>query len=559
MFAHLIWDYYSNSNMKYKLDGIIFTALEQKYTKDKRDQKYPIYKYKPPITNSIDVYLTYQRTIETNNYLEIYDNSVGSQNNQIYRVANFFVGDLIGNKEVPVLFMKEANNHEAFFPLINGEVRDQEGNYVQDNTVIEVIYNNDLSNPHPYNWTILRTRWDKTEDVYKYQKRYGNFKDVAIRTWKSIKEAVTIEEIKNLSNPDYFLTQQKVLQLRLNASIISTEKQHDIYYQKKTNLGKKFKSFHNWIKSVIIYTYCSPFKEFKNSEKHRTSVLDIGCGIGGDIMKWYHSKVGDYVGIDVNYYGIFSSTDGAISRYNEFKRKFPNFGKVTWIQADGSTLLNSVNQKNKLPNMTQENKQLIDKTFVKSKKFDCISSMFAIHYLFDSDESINNLVENIKNHLKVGGFIFFTLFDAKSIMDKFGDKDIFTAYYTDDDGTRKKLYEIVKIFKGKLENKSGLAIDVHLDWIMEENKYETEYLITPELLNEVMKKADCRLVETDLFSNLYYLNQPFFTNVIEHEENPKNYKFYKDVAEFYDEVSGVDKECKQYSFLNRYYVYQKTK
>jgi SAM-dependent methyltransferase len=559
MFADLIWDYYTKSNMNYKLDGIIFTGAEQKYTRDKREHKYPIYKYKPPETNSIDIYLNYQRNLETNTYLEIYDNSIGNQNNQVYRVANFFVGDLIGNKEVPILFMKEEQNHEAYFPLINGEVRDQDGNYVQDNTVIEVSYNNDSNIPHPYRWIILRTRWDKTEDVYKYQKRYGNFKDVAIKTWKSIKEAVTIDEIKNLSNEDTFLQQQKLLQNRLNSTVITTERQQDIYYQKITNLCKKMREYHNWIKSIIIYTYCSPLKENKDSQKHRTSVLDLGCGRGGDILKWYHARVGEYVGTDVDYYGIYSSTNGAISRYNEFKKKFPSFVKAYWVQADGSTLLESSYQENKLPNMTKENKLVIDKTFTKNKKFDCISSMFALHYLFDSEESTNNLVQNINNHLKIGGFLIFTLFDGNLIMEKLGDKDRFTTYYTDDDGTRKKLFEIVKKFDGKLKDKEGFPIDVYLAWFMEENKYATEYLVTPELLNKVMKKANCRLVESDTFSNLYNLNHQYFTDVIEHEENPKNYQFYKKVASFYEDLKGIDKESRVFTFLNRYYVYQKTK
>ena len=557
LFSYIIWEYYSKSKINYKLDGIIFTGLEQKYSRDKREHKYPIYKYKPPSTNSIDIYIVFQRKSETNNYLEIYDNSVGNNNNQIYRITNFFVGDLIGNKEVPIPFMKDEQNHEAYFPLINGEVRDQDGNYVQDNTVVEVVYNNDQSIPHPYRWIILRTRWDKTDDVYKYQKRFGNFKDVAIKTWKSIIEAVTFDEIKNLSVPNTYTSTQKILQQRLNSSVIKSERQQDIYYQKQTNLCKKLREFHNWIKSIIIYAYCSPYNELNKSELKRTSVLDIGCGQGGDILKWYHARVGEYVGIDIDYHGIYSSTNGAISRYNEFKKKYPEFGKVQWIQADASILLESSYQENKLPNMTKENKQLIDKVFNKSRKFDCISSMFAIHYMFDSKDSIKNLVSNINNYLKVGGNIIFTLFDAQLIMDKLGDKNTFTTYYTDDDGSRKKLFEIVKKFEGKLEDKEGLSIDVYLAWFMQENRYETEYLVTPALLNKVMTDAGCRLVETDLFSNLYTINQQYFTQVIEHEENPKNYKFYKKVAVFFEDLKGVDKESKIFSFLNRYYIYQK--
>jgi SAM-dependent methyltransferase len=560
LFSNLIWEYYSKSKINYSLDGIIFTGLDQKYTKNKQEQKYPIYKYKPPITNSIDVYINFQKNIETNTYLEIYDNSIGTKTNQSYRVVNFLVGDLIGNKEVPVLFMKEEQNHEAYFPLINDEIRDQDGNYVQDNTVIEVVYNNDPLIPHPYRWSILRTRWDKTDSVYKYQKKYGNFKDVAIRTWKSIKEAVTTEEIKNLSNESTFTSQKNLLKQRLNSIVITTERQQDVYYQKITNLCKPLRNFHNWIKSAIITTYCSPKNISHSKEPSKLSILDIGCGVGGDLMKFYHARFGEYVGIDVDYHGLYSSTNGAVSRYNEMKSKFPNFGKVTWIQADASSLLTSEYQEKKLLNMTKENKQLIEKVFNK-KKFDCITAMFSLHYLFESEETTNNLVTNINNHLKVGGSLLFTLFDAKLVMKLFGEKNIYTSYYTDENGERQKLFEIIKKFEDKLESniKEGYAIDVYMGWISEENKYLQEFLVTPELLNKVMKKANCKLIETDSFQNMYNLNYEYFTNVINHEENPKNFEFYKKVAMFYGDLKGADKESKIYSFLNRYYIYQKIK
>lgn len=153
-FSNLIWNACTSSqkvNCPYLLDGIIYTGLDQKYTRDKRDQKFPIYKYKPPTSNSIDVYLIFQRNTETGGYLEMFDNSIsGINTNKIFRVANLYVGDLIGNKEVPIPFMKEENNHEAYFMLEHNEVRDIEGNFVVDNTVVEIIYVNDPMIPHPY-------------------------------------------------------------------------------------------------------------------------------------------------------------------------------------------------------------------------------------------------------------------------------------------------------------------------------------------------------------------------------------------------------------------------
>ncbi len=84
-----------------------------------------------------------------------------------------------------------------------------------------------------------------------------------------------------------------------------------------------------------------------------------------------------------------------------------------------------------------------------------------------------------------------------------------------------------------------------------------EYLVTPALLTKSMKKAGCVLVDTDLFVNTYNLNREWFTEVIEHEENPKNKKYYSNVAQFYGDLKGSDKESRIWNDLYRYYVFKK--
>lgn len=560
-FSNLIWNGCTNNqkvNCPYLLDGIIYTGLDQKYTRDKREQKYPIYKYKPPQTNSIDVYITFQRNMETGGYLEIYDNSIGgSGTNKIFRVCNFFVGDLIGNKEVPVPFMKEENNHEAFFLLERDEVRDIEGNLVNDNTVIEVIYVNEPSIPHQYRWKILRTRWDKTESVMRDKKRYGNFKDNAIKVWKSMREAVTIEEVKKLSRPETYSQQKKQLSARIDSKVISSERAQDIYYQKVTNLGKVFREYHNWIKSILIYSYCSQGKEKRDGKMKKKTVLDIGCGRGGDIMKMYHARVSELIGTDPDHEGLFGAIDSATVRYQGNVSKFPDFPKMTFIHADGSVQFNGDLQEKKLQGMSPENKKMIEKVFTKEKKFDIINSQFAIHYIFDSPDSVDNLIYNVKNYLKTDGYLICTLFDAKQVMNLFAGKDTFTSWYTDDEGQRAKFFEIVKKFNGEIKDEPGMAIDVHMGWVSQEGKYITEYLVSPKLMIKTMEKAGCVLVDTDLFVNTYNINREWFTEVIEHEENPKNKKFYKNVAQFYGDLKGGDKESKIWNDLYRFYVFKK--
>ena len=559
-FSHLIWNA-CTSNTKiscpYILDGIIYTGIDQKYTRDKREHKYPIYKYKPPHTNSIDIYLTFQRNMETGGYLEIFDNSIGGGGkDKIFRVANFYVGDLVGNKEVPVPFMKEEHNHEAFFMLEKNEVRDVEGNLINDETVVEVIYNNDISIPHQYRWNILRTRWDKTESVLRNKKHYGNFKENAIKIWKSMREAVTIEEIQKLSRPESYIQQQKILSTRIDTKVISTERAQDIYYQKITNLGSAFREFHNWIKSIIIYSYCSPGKENRDGKVKKKNVLDLGCGRGGDIMKMYHSRVGEFVGIDPDYEGLFGVLDSATVRYQKNVNKYPDFTKATFIHADATMPLTVESQEKKFPSMNAENKKKFNYFLGKDKKYDIINSQFAIHYLFDSQSSINNLSNNVKKFLKQDGYLICTLFDPKQVLNLLNGKQSFTSYYTDDEGQRAKFFEIVKKFEGDINDEPSNAIDVHMGWVSQEGKYLTEYLVTPKLLIKTMEKAGCVLVDTDLFVNLYNINKEWFTNVIDYEENPKNKKFYKDVSRFYGDLKGAEKEGRIWNDLYRFYVFK---
>jgi SAM-dependent methyltransferase len=561
LYSKLLWNACTNHpliNCPYLLDGIIYTGLEQKYVREKREQKYPIYKYKPPEKNSIDIYITFQRNIELGGFLEVYDNSINNLNtNKIFRIANFYVYDVINDKEVPVPFMKEENNHEAFFQLDREEVRDVEGNLISDNTVVEVIYVNDPAIPHQYRWKILKTRWDKTELVLRENKRYGNFKDSAIKIWKSIRESVSINEIKQLANPDTYIYQNKLLSQRIDYKVISSERAQDMYYQKTTNLGEKFREFHNWIKSSLIYTYCVANKENINGKIKRKSVLDIGCGRGGDIMKMYHARVQEYVGIDNDYEGLFGALDSALIRYQQNMSKYPDFNKVILIQADATIPLISNLQEKKLTNMTLENKKLIDTVFNKEKKYDIINMQFSIHYLFDSQVSVNNLINIISTYLKLDGFLICTLFDPSRVMNLLNNKDVFTSYYTDDNGQKNKFFEIIKKFEGDYEDKVNQPIDVFMAWLDQEGKYKTEFLISHNLLINTMEKAKCVLIESDSFENIYNINKEWFYNVIDHEENIKNKKFYKNVAQFYGDLKGVDKESLTWNKLIKYYIFKK--
>ena len=82
-------------------------------------------------------------------------------------------------------------------------LKDIEGNIIQDKTVIECFYNKENTDPES-RWVPIRTRYDKTHNVRKYNKKYGNFKTVADNVWKIINENNTIDVIYNLANDELY-------------------------------------------------------------------------------------------------------------------------------------------------------------------------------------------------------------------------------------------------------------------------------------------------------------------------------------------------------------------
>jgi SAM-dependent methyltransferase len=284
----------------------------------------------------------------------------------------------------------------------------------------------------------------------------------------------------------------------------------------------------------------------------------MGCSKGKDIMKMYHARIKEYVGTDPDYDGLFGALDSAKARYLSNLKKFPDFIKsVNFILADNRVLLDSKLQKKKILNMTIENEKLIDKIFSDTKKFDIINCNFAIHYLFDTENSIDALVQTIKTFLIKDGYFTCTVVDPNQLMKILNNKNIYTSMYTDDEGSRQKFFEIIKKFEGNYTDIPGQAVDYYMAWIHNEGTYATEYIVSPKYLINIMKLAGCELIDTDLFVNIYNINKDWFLKVIDHEENPKNKEFYKKVAKFYGELKGSDKESLIWNELWRYYIFKK--
>ena len=236
-YASTMWNLYTKSNevdLPYTLDGIIFTPQEQKYTANLKETKYRIYKWKPPNQNTIDFFVKFERNSDTGKIINVYDDTnEDNVSGKVYKIINLYNGKNVNNIEVPTLFKRDENLHIAHLE-VDGEtdvVRDEEGDIIQDNTVVEFAYNDNMDIPFHFRWIPLRTRHDKTESVIKHKKKYGNNNEVANKIWNSIQQNVTMEDLTLLADPKKYDDQMNELKKRIDASVVAIEKQQDAYYQ----------------------------------------------------------------------------------------------------------------------------------------------------------------------------------------------------------------------------------------------------------------------------------------------------------------------------------------
>jgi len=584
----LMYDIYttgSENKCPYILDGMIYTPINQKYTRVARDIKNKILKWKPPEHNSIDFFVKFERNPETNKILTVYDRTsekgledyINSKStstdvdfkemtdytvkSNVYQILNLYVGKVKNNQEVPYPFQKENDLNIAYIYLVNGYPVDINGNIIEDSTVVEFSYNDKLDIEDKFRWIPLRTRFDKTESVMRFKRKYGNNSEIANKVWNSIKNPITYNDIKLLGDNNTSANQLKNLKSKITSETITSIRRDDSYYQLVTNLGKSLRDFHNWIKSNMIYTYCSK-KILLDKSIVNMDILDIGSGRGGDLMKFYHARAKSVVATDVNESSLFSGSDGAVSRYNVMKKKMPNFPKMFFIVADAGQQLDYTNQAT-MGKMNDENIKLLKQVFGNDDKtdkfstFDVINAQFMIHYLLKNTNTWTNFCSNVNKYLRPDGYLLITTLDGTAIDKEFINNHI-TKTYISPEGENKILFDIIKKYESIDDSDIGVQIDVHLPMFMDEGVYQSEYLVKPSfLINELKTKCNLRLVETESFQNLYYVYEDFFNNTAHFESKPETRKFFNDVKKFYNQNDEITKDWFEYSKLNRYFIFQK--
>eukprot|EP00906_Rhabdomonas_costata_P020218 RCo029385 len=132
---------------------------------------------------------------------------------------------------------------------------------------------------------------------------------------------------------------------------------------------------------------------------HPFTVLDLGCGRGGDLFKWSKTAASYYCGIDVSPVAI----EEARSRHRHFRHKLPADFFVGDCLGPSFTFP-------PLPSTSPF------PTGCTTPAFDVVSCMFALHYSFRDEATARSVLRTVAAHLRLGGVFLVCTVDAVVLM-----------------------------------------------------------------------------------------------------------------------------------------------
>ena len=248
------------------------------------------------------------------------------------------------------------------------------------------------------------------------------------------------------------------------------------------------RSFNNWVKASMINKYCKKLGK-------GVAVLELCCGKGGDLDKYFMNNIKLFVGADISKESLKNAMDRLEKIKNEkYKDNFRI--KCIFIKDDLSSPDNRFLEK-------------INKNYY----FDLVSCQFALHYHFQNEERLNAFLTNVSSRLCEGGYFIGTIIEDNVIVKRLRNRKKMTENkYLKEKFTFGNEYYSVKfsqkhfdVKNGPFGIKYGFYLEDSIDNRDEEGKikYVEEYLIVFNEFVELCKKYDLYLVEKENFTKFY--------------------------------------------------------
>ncbi|KAG7500394.1 mRNA cap guanine-N7 methyltransferase [Solea senegalensis] len=223
------------------------------------------------------------------------------------------------------------------------------------------------------------------------------------------------------------------------------------------------RNFNNWLKSVLIGEIVD---QVRGAGHQQVSVLDLGCGKGGDLLKWRKGGIDHLVCADI----AAVSVEQCQNRYEDMKRKghFKIFS-AQFIAADCTKEF--LSEKFDDPELT----------------FDICSCQFVYHYSFESEQKADVMLRNACERLKPGGYFIGTTPDAFELVKRLEASDSLSF------GN--------EVFKVSFQSKGSYPLfGCQYHFSLEDVVDVPEFLVYFPLLEHMAKRYNMRLVMKKRFS-----------------------------------------------------------
>uniref|UniRef100_A0A4W3K6G0 mRNA (guanine-N(7))-methyltransferase n=1 Tax=Callorhinchus milii TaxID=7868 RepID=A0A4W3K6G0_CALMI len=225
------------------------------------------------------------------------------------------------------------------------------------------------------------------------------------------------------------------------------------------------RNFNNWIKSVLI----GECLEKMRKNRRDIGVLDLGCGKGGDLLKWKKGGISKLVCVDI----AKVSVQQCSQRYGDMKSRGHSnepLYAAEFITADCTKEV--LTEKYKDPENT----------------FDVCSCQFVYHYSFETQEQADTMLRNACERLRPGGYFIGTTPDAYELVKRLEASET-NAFGND-------LYSVTFKKKGDYPL-FGCQYDFNLEGVVN----VPEFLVYFPLFEEMAKKYKMKLVFKRLLPN----------------------------------------------------------
>lgn len=468
-----------------------------------------------------------------------------------YAASKRAMGDVYRAKLFRPVSYYESGVDIALVPVVAGACVAEDGSLVDGDMIVEFAYNPDPSIPVSKRWKPLRVRHDKTRIFTTTGKlsKTANDLTVASSIWRSIHKPVTKEMLIG-GVPVHGSAAPDTMEERL----LGTD---DVYYAREIPrqhmLSVAMLNFHNQGIKKMLY----------QRSRQKDALLELACGMAGDLPRWRDGEYKFVLGVDLVKDNITNPRDGSYARMlrqryvikqmvggmektfipnivfvvGDCAKPLENGAAAEGLDEESRTLLRVI-YKNQGGNQSYYE-------YIRgraSKGFSVVSCMFAIHYFFKTEESLDGFFRNVSHNLRKGGIFIATFMDGDRVHELVSQSPTGVVEGRKLDN-KIPVWAIVRRY-GDLSDDYGKVVEVFLE---NTNHLIPEYLVRMNTLVQKARQHGLELEESALFSETF---QKLRENVPEDAAKRSHLD---------EDILALDEDAvqKKFSFLNRWVVFRK--